>query len=169
MKRKQLKAKLDKVFSIYIRKKHANHQGYVKCVTCGKTLHWEGAHAGHFQSRRYLSTRWDEQNVAPQCLTKESMVYLTDGSKKSISDLVKGDSLIAFNEHNFNAADSKVIQNTSFIPKRLFLIETEDGKAFKCTEDHLIVCVIDGQFKWVTVLELSNYLHNDTICDIVAL
>jgi hypothetical protein len=30
---------------------------------------WKSMHCGHFMSRRYESTRYDEKNVAPQCVS----------------------------------------------------------------------------------------------------
>jgi len=64
--RKGLVKKLDKVFSIYIRTRHAK-EGYVKCVTCGTRKHWKEVDAGHFCSRRFMSTRFHPQNVHTQC------------------------------------------------------------------------------------------------------
>ena len=66
---KKLKVKLDKIFSQYIRQKYADDNGYVHCVTCGTVHHWKKIQAGHFHSRRYLSIRWDEKNVFPQCVS----------------------------------------------------------------------------------------------------
>ena len=67
--RAKLVKKLDVIFSKYIRLKRANHQGLVKCITCGKKDLWNSGsmHAGHFMSRRHYSTRWDEDNVQVQC------------------------------------------------------------------------------------------------------
>ncbi len=65
--RKGLIKKLDKVFSEYIRKRTANANGYVNCVTCGKVDFWKNMDAGHFVSRKYLNTRWNEENVQVQC------------------------------------------------------------------------------------------------------
>ena len=65
--RKGLIKKLDKVFSEYIRQRTANANGYVTCVTCGKTDYWKNMDAGHFISRKHLSTRWHDQNVQVQC------------------------------------------------------------------------------------------------------
>src|SRR3990172_1925066 len=64
---KKLKAKLDKVFSVYIRTRTADFRGYVKCFTCPKMGHWKEFDCGHYQSRRYLPTRWDEKNCQVQC------------------------------------------------------------------------------------------------------
>lgn len=65
----KLKAKLDKLFSEYIRLRDSDHRGVCKCISCGKeTAAFGGAtHAGHFMSRRHLATRWDEKNVNSQC------------------------------------------------------------------------------------------------------
>ena len=64
--RKGLVKKLDKVFSIYIRTRHAK-ENLVQCVTCGTRKHWKEVDAGHFVSRRHYSTRWHQQNVHAQC------------------------------------------------------------------------------------------------------
>jgi len=68
MKRSTLVKKLDKIFSIWIRSKDADHAGMVDCFTCGVTKNWKyEIDAGHFQSRGKYETRWNEQNVKPQC------------------------------------------------------------------------------------------------------
>ena len=59
---KTLRNKLDRVFSEYIRKRDANRNGYVRCVTCGREHHWREGHAGHFIKRQYLATRYDPRN-----------------------------------------------------------------------------------------------------------
>jgi len=64
VKIKTLKAKLDKIFSEYIRRRDVdNHTGFGKCIDCGKETHYLEGDAGHFVGRRHLSTRWDEENV----------------------------------------------------------------------------------------------------------
>jgi hypothetical protein len=70
---KQLKAKLDKVFSIYIRVRDSEEgvDGRVGlCITCEQPIGANGmrtGQAGHFISRRYNSTRFHEKNVHLQC------------------------------------------------------------------------------------------------------
>lgn len=61
-----LKKKLDAVFSLYIRLRNADENGTVECFTSGQLMHYKKAHAGHYISRRHLSTRWDETNVQVQ-------------------------------------------------------------------------------------------------------
>ena len=63
----KLKKDLDKWFSLFIRLREAN-RGITECFTCGKIDHYKKLQAGHFQSRRHLSTRWNEENVQVQCV-----------------------------------------------------------------------------------------------------
>ena len=63
----QLKKELDRWFSIYIRLKYADDNGMVACYTCGSKKNWKELQNGHFVSRGYLATRFDETNVRVQC------------------------------------------------------------------------------------------------------
>ena len=62
----KLKKELDKWFSLYIRLRDATDEGMVRCFTSGRAYHYKNIHAGHFMSRKCLSTRWCEINVQPQ-------------------------------------------------------------------------------------------------------
>jgi len=64
--RSKIVKKLDAVFSQYIRQKNAINE-IATCFTCGKQDHWKKLQNGHFQSRRFYSTRWNEQNCQVQC------------------------------------------------------------------------------------------------------
>ena len=66
----KLKKELDKYFSLYIRLREATDTGLCQCFTCGKVAHYKtgGMQCGHFQSRKHLSTRWNEQNCQVQCV-----------------------------------------------------------------------------------------------------
>jgi hypothetical protein len=63
----KLVKKLDIVFSRWVRLSNSDDKGYCECVTCNKKVHWYDIQAGHFMSRRHYSTRWDQENVKPQC------------------------------------------------------------------------------------------------------
>lgn len=65
---KRLKAKLDIVFSIYIRLRDADKNGYVKCYCCGKILHWKESQNMHFIPRQHMSTRFSEVNCHAGCV-----------------------------------------------------------------------------------------------------
>ncbi|WP_455639336.1 recombination protein NinG [Parabacteroides sp.] len=58
---------LDKIFSVYIRLRHANQFGFCKCITCGEMLSWVRIQNGHYIDRRHIATRYDERNCHPQC------------------------------------------------------------------------------------------------------
>ena len=62
----KLKKELDKWFSLYIRLRSATDEGLVQCFTSGRVYHYKNIHAGHFMSRKHLSTRWCDTNVQPQ-------------------------------------------------------------------------------------------------------
>ena len=66
----KLKKELDKLFSLYIRLREATeYEGLVQCFTCGIVRHYkDGMQNGHFQSRKHLSTRFDEENCQVQCV-----------------------------------------------------------------------------------------------------
>ena len=60
--RKKLVKELDRVFSLYIRKR----DNY-KCVVCGLQKPQVVIQCGHLFSRKSMSTRWDELNAYAQC------------------------------------------------------------------------------------------------------
>lgn len=63
----QLKSRLDAVFSIWTRRRFADENGMVRCITCQRLSHWKDLHAGHFIARHHLAGRWLPENVHPQC------------------------------------------------------------------------------------------------------
>lgn len=63
--RTSLRTKADTLFSLHIRRDGV-------CVRCGKT---EGLQCAHIVSRRYLSTRWDDDNAV--CLCAGCHIYMT--------------------------------------------------------------------------------------------
>ena len=66
-KRQDLKAKLDKEFSLFIRLRDAMLNGYFKCISCGQIKPFEQADNGHYINRQHMSTRFDEMNCNAQC------------------------------------------------------------------------------------------------------
>ena len=63
--KKSLIKKADRVFSLYLRKK-AKKNPY--CFICHKPLKYEQMVCLHFISRRFLSVRWNEDNVHVGCI-----------------------------------------------------------------------------------------------------
>ena len=64
---KQLKKELDRVFSLYIRLRDSDSNGFGRCITCGRVRHYKKADCGHYMKRQYLATRYDEKNCNLQC------------------------------------------------------------------------------------------------------
>ena len=67
MSYKQLVKILDGVMAEYIKKKYEIKPGLSQCYTCKKYLPTEQVQAGHYIPRRYHITRFDTQNIRPQC------------------------------------------------------------------------------------------------------
>jgi hypothetical protein len=68
--REKLVKKADALFSLYIRHRDGERRAdgwWSLCITCRKWKPLKSMQAGHFRSRRYYSTRWDEENVNAQC------------------------------------------------------------------------------------------------------
>lgn len=59
---------LDQLMSEYVRKKASDKSGMVYCYTCGKRDFYKNMDCGHYRSRRYLQTRFDLDNLRPQCV-----------------------------------------------------------------------------------------------------
>jgi len=62
-----LAKRLDMVFSAFVRLRDAMYGGNTVCISCGRVLPFEQMQAGHYYSRRCMSTRWDERNVNAEC------------------------------------------------------------------------------------------------------
>lgn len=65
--KKSLEKSLDKLFSLYIRLRDTDENGYFKCPTCGRILPWGKADCSHYWSRTHKSTRWNEDNCVAEC------------------------------------------------------------------------------------------------------
>lgn len=63
------KERLDIIFSEYIRRRDADENGYIRCISCGKVVHWKQSDCGHYINRKHNSTRYDEHNCNAQCRT----------------------------------------------------------------------------------------------------
>lgn len=55
-----------KAFSQYIRQKYADENGFVKCYTCDKVLHYKEMQAGHGIGGRNNAVLFMEEIVRPQ-------------------------------------------------------------------------------------------------------
>lgn len=78
---------LDSIISKVVRLGSANENGFVKCATCPVVKHWKEMQCGHFQKRGNLMTRYDMQNLAPQC---EDCNCFNDGMEKEFAEFIDG-------------------------------------------------------------------------------
>ena len=63
-----LKAKLDKVFSQYIRLRDMiGNTRTFQCISCGRILPINQADCGHYINRQHMATRFSELNCNAQC------------------------------------------------------------------------------------------------------
>ena len=63
-----LKKKLDLIFGKFIRLRDKDHTGWAVCCTCNRAISDGNVNAGHWISRGFLPTRFDEHNVHAQCV-----------------------------------------------------------------------------------------------------
>ena len=63
----RLKRKAWKLFSIFVRQKGMDRNGFNECYTCKTRIHWKKLQAGHFVPRTHNATFIDLMNVKPQC------------------------------------------------------------------------------------------------------
>lgn len=67
-KKKELDADLWYWFSIYIRLRDSDENGYAKCCTCGVVRKWNNnMQCGHGIPRQHWGTKYDERNNHAQC------------------------------------------------------------------------------------------------------
>jgi hypothetical protein len=64
-----------KHYSLYIRLRDSDLNGYCACITCGKVHHYKEMDAGHFISRRHMATKYDERNSSGQCVHCNKWLY----------------------------------------------------------------------------------------------
>lgn len=53
----------------------ASFDGYVKCISCGKVMHWKEAEGGHYIPRTERATELEPDNVWPQCHFCNSILH----------------------------------------------------------------------------------------------
>jgi len=71
---KFLQTKLDRIFSQFIRLRDSK-DGLTSCITCGRMGDFKSYDCGHFISRRFQSTRYDEKNCNSQCIKCNRFEY----------------------------------------------------------------------------------------------
>lgn len=81
-----LKNKLWKIISEYIRRKYADENGMVFCVTCGTRKYWREVDAGHYIcAAQGNATRWLEINIHCQCRRCNGFL---EGNRREYNDFM---------------------------------------------------------------------------------
>ena len=105
--KKLAKDKADRYFSKYIRMRDSNPNGLSQCITCGRFKSWKEMDCGHFISRRFGSTRYDEKNAHAQC--------------KKCNRFQNGNQFehgVKINEKYGNGTAEKLLQKSKMLSKR---------------------------------------------------
>jgi hypothetical protein len=58
------------VFSEYVRRRHADHDGYVRCYTSGVVAHWTELQCGHAIGGRNNAVLFDDEICRPQTVAE---------------------------------------------------------------------------------------------------
>jgi len=126
-----LVAKLDKIFSEYIRLRDSDKNGYVICISCNRLEYWKDVDCGHYINRRHLATRWHEKNCNAQCRScnrfdeGNTAGYTLGLIKKYGKDIIKELLFIKNNCHKI----------TDFEGKELIKYYTKKIKELKATKN----------------------------------
>lgn len=64
----KLREKLDNVFSLFIRLRDSDDNGFCTCISCGSVHHYKQMDCGHFIPREELGTRYNLENCNSQCI-----------------------------------------------------------------------------------------------------
>lgn len=67
MAKTNLKVKLDRVFSQYIRLRDMLQGNVFQCISCGRIKPISQADCGHYINRQHMATRFSEVNCNAQC------------------------------------------------------------------------------------------------------
>ncbi len=60
--------RLNEVFSRFIRRRDCGF-GFGRCISCGKLIEFKGCDCGHYENRKHMALRFDEQNCNAQCIS----------------------------------------------------------------------------------------------------
>lgn len=73
--RSKLIKEADRLASLYVRQSYANTDGLVGCFTCNGVYPWKKIQNGHYVPRGHKYTRWELDNMRPQCFLCNCRMY----------------------------------------------------------------------------------------------
>lgn len=138
-----LKAKLDRVFSEYIRKRDSK-DGYFTCISCGRILPYEQADCGHYINRIHMATRYSEVNCNAQCrkcLTPDALVLDANLNWVKLGDVKVGDKLLGFEEDTKLRKSSRRYEICDVLSvhreiQDVYEVVMDNGDRIKTTKEH---------------------------------
>lgn len=152
--RRKLIKELDKYTSLVVRLGPANKSGKVQCYTCGKILPWNQVDNGHFWKRRRMMTRWDLDNLRPQCLTKGHKV-----GDKDISEIKIGDEIPSL------FGKTRVVAIQRFWSP---IIELKyEGGVIRSSPEHRLLVEYQNKLVWLSAQQIYDLLKNGASCNII--
>ena len=158
-----LVAKLDKVFSKYIRLRDAMPNGLCKCISCGRLKPIKEVDAGHYFSRVHMATRFDPFNVHGECkycLTPDALILTDDLRWVRLGDMSVGDGVFAFEEERHMAPArywrKGVVTHIHRDVQDVYDVEFENGDHIKTTAEHqwLARKRCNSSYAWVMTKDL---------------
>lgn len=143
-----LKAKLDRVFSEYIRLRDTEghtKDGFFKCVSCGQIKPYSQADCGHYIGRQHMATRYNEINCNAQCrycLTPDALILTSELRWIKLGDIQVGQEILAFEESATKRKTSRryEVGKVTSLERRLapvYEVELMNGDKVKTTAEHM--------------------------------
>lgn len=136
-------AKLDKVFSEYIRMRDVMPNGLFRCISCGKIKPYSQADCGHYHSRKHMATRFDEDNCHAECsycLTPDALILTKDLQWKKLGEITVGEKIFAFDENKGSQLSRHWKEGTVIHIHReiqdVYEVILENGDVIKTTAEH---------------------------------
>ena len=144
--RTALVRKLDRVFSLYIRKRDSAPWGgkFFRCISCGRVMPYAQGDCGHFFSRRHMSTRFDEDNCHMECrycLTPDALILTDMLEWVPLGEMKEGQKLFAF-EEGVAGANKRRLYRTGKVThlhrdvQDVYRVTLENGDHVDTTADH---------------------------------
>jgi len=106
----KLERKLWTIFSQYIRLRDSDSNGMSNCISCGKSIHWKEAHAGHYIPRVaiFKAVKFHEWNVNSQCAYCNTFLEGNSAEYRSnLIDKIGKDAVEWLEEHARNGLNWK--------------------------------------------------------------
>lgn len=133
---------LDKVFQFYVRLRDSMPGGACRCISCGRVVKFDKIQAGHFRSRKHMSTRWNEFNVNGECF---------------VCNCMDGDHLIDYRRNLIRKIGEQKVQ----------WIESYCHETYKWSDFELLIMIKDYAKKCIHLSDEKNIPLSQTVQRII--